>query len=143
MRGARAGGSGEPAKGWKVFAGATYLDARIVDAVAAGTAGMVPSNTPRRSATLWSTWEFLPHWDVGGGAIYQSARFMNNTDLSSVGAYARMDATLAYRQRAYDVRLNVFNLGDRKYYDGLIQSDGGRAVPGSGRTAMLSFAWRL
>ena len=143
VRGARAGGSGELAKGWKVFAGATYLNAKIVDGIAVGTAGMVPSNTPKGSATLWTTWEFMPHWEAGGGAIYQSSRFLNNTDLTSVGGYTRMDATLAFRQRDYDVRLNVFNLGDRKYYDGLIQSDGGRAIPGSGRTAMLSFAYHL
>jgi len=29
------------------------------------------------------------------------------------------------------------------YYDALIQSDGGRSVPGSGRTAMLSLNYRM
>ncbi|MEJ0064097.1 MAG: hypothetical protein WDM85_00695 [Caulobacteraceae bacterium] len=48
-------------------------------------------------------------------------------------AYTRLDATLAYRQPHYEIRLNLFNLADERYYDSLIQSDGGRAVPGTGR----------
>jgi catecholate siderophore receptor len=143
VRGVRAGASGQPAKGLKVFAGAAWLDARIVDAIAVGTEGKVPANTPRGSATLWTTCAFMPHWEAGGGAIYQSARWMNNTDTTRVGGYARLDATLAYRRHDYDLRLNVFNLGDRRYSDALIPSDGGRAVPGSGRTAMLSFDYRI
>jgi len=143
VRGARAGGSGELARGWKVFAGATWLDAKIVDGIAPGTAGMRPANTPRASATLWSTYGFLRHWEAGGGASYQSGRFLNNTNVTSVPGYARLDATLAYRRHDYDVRLNVFNLADRRYYDALIPSDGGRAVPGSGRTAMLSVDYRI
>jgi catecholate siderophore receptor len=71
-----------------------------------------------------------------------SSRFLNNTDLVSVPQYTRLDATLAYRQPHYEVRLNLFNLADERYYDSLIQSDGGRAVPGTGRTAMLSFTYR-
>jgi catecholate siderophore receptor len=103
----------------------------------------VPLNTPRSSATLWTTCEFLPHVELGGGAVYQSRRYLNNTDLTQAGGYARWDGTLAYRQRTYDVRLNVFNLFDRHYTDAIIASDGGRGVPGTGRTGMVSFSYRL
>ena len=143
VRGARLGGSGLLARGWKLFGGWSYLDAKIVDGIAVGTQGMVPGNTPRNSGTVWSTYEFMPHWDFGGGAVYQSRRFANNTDTTVVGGFARWDGTLDYHQPKYDVRLNVFNLFDRKYYDALIQSDGGRAVPGTGRSAMLSFSYHL
>ena len=50
---------------------------------------------------------------------------------------------LAYHQPHYDVRLNLFNLFDKHYYDALIPSDGGRAVPGMARTAMLSVNYRF
>ncbi|HEX7687437.1 MAG TPA: TonB-dependent siderophore receptor [Burkholderiaceae bacterium] len=143
VRGVRLGASGAPVRGWKVFAGYAWLDAEIVRAIAVGTQGMVPANTPRNSATLWTTWEFLPRFEIGGGAVYQSRRYMNNTNLTEVPGYARIDATLAYRRRDYDVRLNLFNLADRKWYDGIIQSDGGRAVPGTGRSAMLSLSYHL
>ena len=72
-----------------------------------------------------------------------STRFLNNTDTVAVPKYVRFDATLAYRQRDYDIRLNLFNLTDKYYYDALIQSDGGRAVPGTGRSAMLTFAYHI
>jgi catecholate siderophore receptor len=143
VKGGRAGASGLLAPRWKLFAGYSYLDAEIIDAIAVGTQGMVPGNTPRHSATLWSTYEFAPHWEVGGGVVSLSSRFLNNTDTVQVPGYARWDATLAYRQRSYDIRLNLFNLTNKSYYDALIQSDGGRAVPGTGRGAMLSFSYHL
>jgi catecholate siderophore receptor len=55
----------------------------------------------------------------------------------------RWDATLAYHQPKYDIRLNLFNLSNAYYYDALIPSDGGRAVPGAARSAMLSYAYRF
>jgi catecholate siderophore receptor len=143
VNGARLGASGELAKGWKIFGGYARLDATIVDGIAVGTTGMVPSNTPKQSATIWSTYEFAPHWELGGGATYLSSRYLNNTDTVQVDGYTRLDATLAYRTKAYDIRLNLFNLADNYYYDALIQSDGGRAVPGTGRSAMLSFTYHI
>lgn len=142
VRGARLGLSGQITRRWQVFGGYTYLDAHIVKAIAPGTLGMVPSNTPKNTATAWTTYEFAPHWQVGGGAVYMSSRYLNNTDLVSVPGYVRWDATLAYRQMHYEVRLNLFNLAGAHYYENLIQSDGGRAVPGTGRTAMISLVYR-
>jgi len=143
VRGARLGGSGLLARGWKVFAGYSLLDARILDGIGVGTQGKVPANTPRHSATLWTTYEVASHWDLGGGAVYASRRYANNTNATQVGGYARWDGALGYHQPKYDVRLNVFNLFDRKYFDALIPSDGGRAVPGTGRSAMLSFSYHV
>ena len=143
VQGLRLGAAGELTHDWKVFSGMAWLNGRIIDGIAVMTQGRVPLNTPKLSGNVWTTYEFAPHWEIGGGAIYQDSRFVNNTDLVRVGGYTRLDATLAYRQRAYDVRFNVFNLANRRYYDALIQSDGGRAVPGSGTTAMLSVVFRL
>ncbi|MDB5446050.1 MAG: TonB-dependent receptor [Phenylobacterium sp.] len=142
VRGVRLGAVGRLAKGWQVFGGYTHLDAKIVSAIAPGTEGKVPSNTPADTATLWTTYDLPAHWQVGGGATYIARRFANNTDLVSAPGYVRCDATLAWRQADYEVRLNLFNLTNANYYDSLIQSDGGRAVPGSGRTAMLSLVYR-
>jgi catecholate siderophore receptor len=84
-----------------------------------------------------------PHWQVGGGATYMSQRYANATNTVQVGGYTRYDAMLAYTTKAYDIRLNLYNLTDKMYYDALIQSDGGRSVPGSGRTALLSLTYRM
>ena len=143
VNGARAGIVGRLTERWQVFGGATCLDGKIIDGIAPGTQGMVPANTARRSATLWSTYALTSEVEVGGGAIAMSSRFANNTDLLRVPGYTRWDATLAWRQPNYEVRLNLFNLTDKHYYDALIPSDGGRAVPGTGTTAMLSFTYRM
>ena len=142
VRGGRLGASGKLTDKWQVFGGYAYLDARIIRAIAPGALGKVPSNTPARTATIWTTYDVTPIWQLGGGAIAMSRRYLNNTDLVSVPGYSRLDATLAYRQPHYEVRLNIFNLADTRYYDSLIPSDGGRAVPGSGRTAMVTLTLR-
>ncbi|MBU6267744.1 MAG: TonB-dependent siderophore receptor [Sphingomonadales bacterium] len=143
VRGIRLGAAGKLIDRWQLFAGYTHLDARIVKGIAVNTQGKVPVNTPRDSATLWTTLNLASDWEVGGGATYMSRRFANNTNLVAVPGYIRTDATLAWHQPHFDVRLNLFNLFDTRYYDALIQSDGGRAVPGTGRTALLSFNWKL
>ncbi|MDR3452850.1 MAG: TonB-dependent siderophore receptor [Rhodoferax sp.] len=143
VNGARAGAAGRVTDRLQIFGGYTHLDALIVNGVAPGTNGMVPANTPKDSASLWSTYAITPQWEVGAGATYSSSRFANNTDLVQVGAYTRWDAMLAYHQPKYDIRLNVFNLFNTNYYDALIPSDGGRAVPGLGRSATVSVAYRF
>jgi catecholate siderophore receptor len=144
VRGARAGATGRLTQNWQVYAAYTYLDAEITKASALdGTEGKVPGNTPRNTVNLWTTYDFLQNWEVGGGALYTSQRFINNTNTVVAPGYTRWDGTVAFKQPKYDVRLNVFNIFNKKYYDQLIQSDGGRAVPGSGRTAMLTFSYHM
>ena len=144
VNGARAGATGRINKKWQVAASYTYLNAQVIQASAVdGTLGMTPVNTPRNTLTTWTTYEVAPHWELGGGATYMSQRFANPTNTVQVGGYTRWDATLAYTQPKYDVRLNLFNLTNKMYYDALIQSDGGRSVPGTGRTAMLSVNYRM
>jgi catecholate siderophore receptor len=142
VEGFRLGAAGQLARGWRVYGGYTRLDARIVAAIAPGTQGKTPLNTPRDSASLWTTYQIGHHLEIGAGAAYLSRRYLTNLDTVQVPAYTRVDATLAWRRPHYDLRLNVFNLLDARYYDSLIQSDGGRAVPGAGRTAMISLVYR-
>ncbi|WP_394779604.1 TonB-dependent receptor [Undibacterium sp.] len=144
VNGFRAGATGRVNKELQVAINYTYLDAKVVGASAIdGTLGKTPSNTPKNTLTAWSTYEVAPHWELGGGPVYMSSRFGNATNTVQVGGYTRWDATAAYRQPKYDIRLNVFNLANKMYYDALIQSDGGRSVPGTGRSAMLSFNYRM
>ena len=101
-----------------------------------------------------ATYDIDPAWQVGAGAFYMSQRFVadsgisatlpqGNVDRVSVPSYTRWDATLAYHQPKYDLRLNLLNLTNRQYYDALIQSDGGRSVPGIGRTVLLTGTYRF
>jgi catecholate siderophore receptor len=144
VNGFEAGAAGRITRNWQVYAGYTLLDAKIVQASALdGSFGKVPANTPRNSAALWTTYNLTPAWEVGGGATYMSQRFANNQDLTVVGNYVRVDATMAYHQKQYDVRLNLLNLTNRYNFDALIPSDQGRSVPGIRSTALLTGTYRF
>jgi catecholate siderophore receptor len=142
VRGAELGATGHLTKNWQIFSGYSFMDGKIIKAVD-GTQGNVPANTPRNTFTTWTTYTFAEHWEAGGGPTYMSQRYAANTDLVSVGGYTRWDATLAYHQPSYDIRLNVINLTNKHYFDALIQSDGGRSVPGIGRTEMVTFTYKF
>ena len=84
-----------------------------------------------------------PQWETGGGATYMSSRFASNTNVVSAAGYTRWDGTVAYHLPKYDIRLNLLNLTNKEYISALIPSDGGRSVPGSGRTALITVAHRF
>ncbi|WOD18045.1 TonB-dependent receptor [Paraburkholderia kirstenboschensis] len=142
VRGYQLGLAGHITDKWQVFGGYTYTDATILKALD-GTTGKTPANTPRNMLTLWTTYAFTPHWEIGGGPIYTSSRYAANNNFVKVGGYTRWDAMAAYHAKKYDVQFNVLNMTDKNYYDALIPSDGGRAVPGNGRTFLATLNYRF
>ena len=50
---------------------------------------------------------------------------------------------LAWHQPKYDLRLNLLNAFDKPYFDALIPSDGGRSIPGIGRTLLASVDYKF
>ena len=142
VRGGEIGVSGHLTDAWQVFAGYTRLNALIVKA-SDGTQGHAPANTPRNSATLWNSYRISPEWEIGGGATYQSERYAANNNTVSAGGYTRWDAMAAWHQPKYDLRLNLLNLADKKYFDALIPSDGGRSIPGIGRTLLATIDYKF
>jgi catecholate siderophore receptor len=141
VRGAELSMVGHLTDRWQIFSGYSYMDGRIVKALD-GTQGKAPANTPRHTFTAWASYSFAEHWEAGGGPTYMSQRFAANTDRTSVAGYTRWDAMLAYHQPRYEVRLNLLNLADKRYFDAVIPSDGGRAVAGIGRTALATFTYK-
>jgi catecholate siderophore receptor len=142
VRGFQTGVSGHITDKWQVFGAYTYMDGTILQAFD-GTQGNTPANTPRNTLTLWTTYDLTPHWEIGGGPTYMSSRYAATNNLVEVGGYTRWDAMAAYHQKKWDVRLNLLNLTNKYYFDSLIQSDGGRSVPGIGRTLLATFTYRL
>jgi len=148
VQGARVGVAGRITPEWQVFGGYAYLNGRILNGITnintiGNTTGMVPLNTPRDSANIWTTYTINQTWEIGGGVFYVGQRYANNQNTVQVPEYARVDLTAAYVQPKYDIRLNVYNLFNTMYYDSLMASDGGRAVPGSGTTGMITLNYRL
>jgi catecholate siderophore receptor len=144
VNGVELSAAGVLAPDWRVVAGYTYLDAEIVKASAFdGTQGKVPANTPRNAVNVWTTYDISREWEIGAGLTYLSARFANNTNVVTAPGFTRFDATLAYHQPRYDIRLNLFNVTDKDHIAALITSDGGRSVPGIGRTLLATLTWRI
>ncbi len=144
VQGAEIGVAGRLTRTWQVIAGYTCLDGQVLAASALdGTDGKTLANTPHHSATLWTTWNATAEWEVGGGATAMSSRWASNTDVVAAPGYARLDATVAYHQPRWDLRLNLFNLTDRAYIASVQASDGGRSVPGTSRTAQLTGTWHF
>jgi catecholate siderophore receptor len=55
---------------------------------------------------------------------------------NKVPSYQRWDAMVSYEQRHYEIKLNVQNLFDKRYYDAIYEN-GAHVIPGTGRTVQL------
>ncbi len=140
--------AGHVADNLQISSGFMHLIPRVVNTTD-GTNGSTPANTPKNTFNIWTTYNVTHNWEVGGGPFFMSNRFVANTGISatlpqgnidkvSVPSYTRWDATVAYHEPKYELRANLLNITNKRYYDALIQSDGGRSVPGIGRTLLLT-----
>lgn len=139
--------TGSLRRDWKVFAGYTFLDSEIVKSNAAVTAttpsevGKHIQNTPKNSLNLWTTYQSPWKLSFGGGARYTGKRFGNNSNTRFVGGYWLFDAMVSYPvAEKIDLRLNLYNLTDKYYFDRL---GGGHVVPGPGRSATVGTSFRF
>jgi len=131
--------------GWNVWLSYAYLDSRILQST--DILNGVPiedkriQNVPEHSASLWTTYDITPRWQVGGGAIFVDKRYANNDNLNVVPSYVRGDLSAAYRPiKPLELRLNVINVSDERYYDAIHPS---HVVPGNARTFLLTGTWRF
>ena len=152
-------------KNWEVFAGLSIMDARILEvaqninpttgAITKGDSayiGQRARNTPRYTMNLWTTYKLDEHWKLGGGVEAKGDRQAFNPSNSNplqvptlngsyhpntAPAYARVDAIATYEQSKWALKLNVKNVLDKLYYDGLYDN-GSFTVPGVRRTFILT-----
>jgi hypothetical protein len=54
---------------------------------------------------------------VGGGIYYNDSRYAETNNLVVLPSYTRIDGTLFYRKRHYDVALNIRNLSNTDYFE--------------------------
>jgi len=138
VQGVEFGISGNITDAWTMLAGYTYLDSEIVKSLVVGETGNVYPNTPKHSASLWSTYDLPIGLQFGGGLIYVDDRLLNNANTAMTEAYTRVDATIAYIAKRYSVRLNLQNLTDKLYFE---TASAGRATPVAGRAAIATINW--
>jgi catecholate siderophore receptor len=138
---------------WQVFSGIALMDAKILrEAPGADPRyrGMQARNTPDATFNLWTTYEFMPKWKVGGGVEMKGERYgySSNSAFSpsntlfidgpnTAPGYSRYDAMVSYEDKRWGVQLNVKNLFNKEYYDALYDN-GGFVVPGNKRTVIMT-----
>jgi catecholate siderophore receptor len=124
-----------------VFAGYTFLDSEFRKSLDPTVVGNELLNVPRHSATLWTTYDFLEKWQIGGGPTYVSSRYNNAANAARIPGHVLWDATLAYQlTKNFQFRLNAINLTNDLYYSNIA---GGHVVPGIGRTFIFSTSFKF
>jgi catecholate siderophore receptor len=124
---------------WNIFAGYTFLDSEVLESKEINNGvpvkGKELANTPTHSASLWTTYDITDKWQVGGGLTFVGSRFGDNGNTNEVPSHVLGDLTVAYKlTRNVELRLNVLNVGDTKYFQQVYQA---HVVPGPGRTFLF------
>lgn len=139
VQGVELSASGKITDKWQVFAGYAYMDSEQVDGgpLNRATDGNELPNTPKNSASLWTTYQVTPKLTIGGGAFYVDDVFGSVANTTMVDSYVRYDAMAAYKlTKNVDLQLNVQNLTNETYYDKAFSTH--FANQAAGRTALLS-----
>jgi catecholate siderophore receptor len=145
--------SGKITDKWQVFAGYSYLDSKLVSSGLAGRNGTVSAgaasqdgndmpNTPKNSASVWTTYQLMPALTIGGGAFYVDQVWGDTGNTVYVPSYTRYDAMAAYKlTKNIDLQLNVQNLTNKTYYDKAFSTH--FANQAAGRTALLTTSFHF
>lgn len=142
--------AGELLPDWNLSATYAFLDAEVVksNTFAEGTVsgneisleGKTPINVPEHSGVVWTTYKITPEWEIGGGVFLASSRFTDTVNEVSLPGYARLDATIAYHHKYFDIQANAFNLLDKEYFE---SGQSRTALPGVPISGQLSLKIKL
>lgn len=155
VRGAEVSLSGNITDTWYVFGGYAYVKSKLVDGGYTNGKpnplnGTPLANTPENSFSLWTTWQVLPQFSLGGGAFYVdnvagSYRINPKDGLITefgVPSYWRFDAMANWTvSDRLGLRLNLQNLTDKTYYTKAYPVH--FAVMAPGRSAVLSATYKF
>ncbi len=155
VRGVEVEASGRITSKWSITGGYAWLDAEIVDGgfmnigttaapnlVPSNTNGKVVPNTPEHSISVWTSYQFTPAFNLGGGVQYQSERFANTTNTYTAPDFWRFDASAGWQvTERVALQLNVQNITDERYALRPFTTHGYQVAPGRSAllTALVSF----
>lgn len=133
--------AGRPMANVEVFGGVAWMRGRIDQAGSSAASqalvGKESGLTPRWSGNLWVTWQATPNWRFGVGADGMSSRLpaLLEAGANVAPGYVKADALVEYATGPYKLKLNLINLFDKVYADGVYR---GFVVPGPTRGAQLT-----
>jgi iron complex outermembrane receptor protein len=124
----------QPVSGWNTILTYAFTDAVITEDTTRNAVGeffLVGNQlqgTPRRTASLWTSYEFgkgvLRGFGGGAGVFAVGRRFGDNAHTFTVPGYGRVDAAFFYKiyskeKLRYRVAFNLNNVFDKFYYSGV------------------------
>jgi catecholate siderophore receptor len=137
--------SGSINRHWRMNGGWAWMDAYYADnptlSSGASLQGKRAQLIPVNSGSLWQTYEFRQGFGVALGAIAMNSRYAATDNLVKLPGYARVDATVYYRTRRWDLDAHVENLSNVHYYQSA-QSDY-QIMPGSPVTGRVTLRFRF
>jgi len=148
VKGVEIGITGEILRKWLISAGYTRMNTEVeAGRVLSASGENNLTYTPKQAFTAWTSYTLPMGLTVGGGARFND-RLLRGTDgavgtPAYVNSYWVFDAMASYQfNKNVDVRLNVYNLGDKDYV-AAINKSGYRYTPGTPRSASLTANWRF
>ncbi len=136
----------QPVRGWSTIATYSWQQAKYVTLLAPNTAFQDHTviGVPRTNASLFTSYEFqegaVKGFGVGGGVTYQAGFFIDMANRQKVPDYILGDLVFFYRQKKYDVQVNVYNIGDRDWFRNGVN---GGALPGYPLSALATLRWKF
>jgi catecholate siderophore receptor len=139
------GVSGSINQHWRVTGGWAWMNAYFADNPTLSNGirlqGKRAQLIPVNNGSFWQMYEFTRGFGVGVGAIAMNSRYAATDNLVRLPGYARVDATVYYRTRKWDLDGHVENLGNARYY--LSAQSDYQIMPGSPVIGRLTLRYRF
>jgi catecholate siderophore receptor len=136
--------SGRLSRQWEVYASYLWMPVAKIDQGVAGSEGegTRPSQTPRHSGTVWSTYQINPRLRLGGGLTAMSPQTPIRNPGWAAPGYLTADLMAEYAVIAnrLTVKANLANVGGKLYASALYS---GHYVPGPGRALQLTASYKF
>lgn len=143
-KGVELGIAGNITNRWSIFAGYAYMDSKV-EGQEGWEEGITLPNTPRNSASLWTTYQLPYDISLSYGVRYMGERSipggrgtsMDKDSRTVVPSYTVHDASIAWQANQHlNLRLNINNIFNKHYWR---QYNGrGFGLPGEGQGAQLT-----
>lgn len=132
---------------WSIYGGYTWLDATVEASEAnPDSEGRRFANVPKHSFSLLTSYALTDQFTLGAQAFYRSRIFGGTAEANdnSVPGYWKFDAVARYRVTdGFEVRANVMNIFDKRYYDAIYRSGSPFSYVAPGRSATLSVSFTM
>lgn len=135
------GVNGNIAPRWSVFGGYSYLDAKVRNSADPLLDGDRFANVPKHNLSLLTSYALTDKLTLGAQSYYRSRIYGGSTGAgtASVPGYWKFDAVARYQLTSnIELRGNVLNVFDKRYYDAIYRSGTPFSYVAPGRSATLS-----